>query len=231
EVLASVDIGDLDEWANIVQSSQLDDERRAQNAARVNARIALVALAVHVARVGLQDQATARSIAHGVAEFSKDRSACYAGSRFWRDTVEIFKVLENRSGSWRELWENAGAARARESTALQELYGIAATVVAGPREAAQILIQIVPWLEQMFSPTLYHATVTPFVREYWQWAFDQFPMSFGLLDRTRKTVAATLELDDKSAVRAVLRAVGFSLDIKMPDYLQKWLTEDPICGT
>jgi hypothetical protein len=159
-------------------------------------------------------------------EFSKDRSARYADSRFWPDTVEVFEVLENRSGSWRELWEKAGRARARESTSLQELYGLTAAVVAGPREAAQILIQIVPWLEQMFSPTLYHATVTTFVREYWQWAFDQFPMSFGLLDRTRKAVADTQDLNDKSAVHAVLRAVGFSLNIKMPDYLQKWLDED-----
>jgi len=227
EVLTSVDIGDLDECADIVQSAHLDDERRAQNVARVNARLILIALAIHVARVGLQDQGLAHAIAQGVAEFSKERSARYADSRFWPDTVEIFEVLESRSGSWRELWEKASRARARESTSLQELYGIAAVVVAGPREAAQILIQIVPWLEQMFSPTLYHATVTTFVREYWQWAFDQFPMSFGLLDRTRKAVGATDELDDKSAVRAVLRAVGFSLNIRVPDYLQKWLDDRP----
>ena len=130
------------------------------------------------------------------------------------------------TSSWRELWDKAAAARAQENSSLQVMYGVAATVVAGPREAVQIQIQIVPWLERLFSPTLYHVTVAGFVREYWRWAFDQFPMSFGLLDRTRKALAEAQGLEDNPAVHAVLRAIAFSLAIKMPDDIRRWLDGD-----
>jgi hypothetical protein len=230
EILSSVNLGDLDEAAETVEFGDLDDERRAQRFARLGARLTLVALVIHIARAGLRDRASAQAIARSAAEFSRDCSARCGGSRFWSGAADIFETLENRGSSWRELWDNAAAARAQGRSSLQVMYGIAATVVAGPPEAAQIQIQIVPWLERLFTPTLYHATVASFVREYWRWAFDQFPMHFGLLDRTRKALAEAQGLEDKPAVHAVLRAVAFSLDIKMPDDIRRWLDGDGAPG-
>ena len=226
EILSSVDLGDLDEATGDVEFARLDDESRAQRFGRFTARLTLVALAIHIARVGLQDHASAQTIAHSAAEFSRDCSARCGGSRFWYETAGIFEALENRGSSWRELWDKAAAARAQGNSSLQVMYGVAATVVAGPQEAVQIQIQIVPWLERLFSPTLYHVTVAGFVREYWRWAFDQFPMSFGLLDRTRKALAEAQGLEDNPAVHAVLRAIAFSLAIKMPDDIRRWLDGD-----
>jgi hypothetical protein len=103
------------------------------------------------------------------------------------------------------------------------MYGIAAMATAEPREAMQIQLQIVPWLERLFSPTLYHATVAKFVPEYWRWALDQFPMNFGLLNRTRKAVSEARDLDEKTTVHAILHVVAFSLGVQVPDHLQRWL--------
>jgi hypothetical protein len=103
------------------------------------------------------------------------------------------------------------------------MYGIAAMTSAGPREAIQIQLQTVPWLERLFSPTLYHATVARFVPEYWRWALDQFPMNFGLLNRTRKALSEAQELDEKTRVHAILHVVAFSLGIQVPEHLQRWL--------
>jgi hypothetical protein len=121
------------------------------------------------------------------------------------------------------LLEKATEARDQRNSALQAAYGTAAVAVAAPREAVQIQLQIVPLLERLFSPTLYHVTVAKFVPGYWRWALDQYPMSFGLLNRTRRVIAETEALDDKARVHATLHAIAFSLAIRMPDDVQRWL--------
>ena len=68
--------------------------------------------------------------------------------------------------------------------------------------------------------------VASFVREYWPWAFDQFPMTFGLLDRTRKALHGAQSLDDRPAVGAVVQAVTFRLDIKLPGDMRRRLDEN-----
>ncbi len=141
----------------------------------------------------------------------------------WSGIAEVFDSLQNGETSWRELWKKAAEARQQGNSALQVTYGIAALTVAGPREAVQIQLQIVPWLERQFSPTLYHVTVAKFVSEYWLWALDQNSMSFGVLNRTRKTVAEAQALDDKARVHAVLHAVAFSLAVRVPEDVQRWL--------
>jgi hypothetical protein len=87
----------------------------------------------------------------------------------------------------------------------------------------QIQLQIFPWMEQTFSPSLYHVTVAKFVPEYWRRALDRSPLSFGLLIRTRRAIADAPELGDKAAVHTILNAVALSLDVRVPDYIQRWL--------
>jgi hypothetical protein len=223
EIFSSVDFGDLDESADASEFAHLDDEGRAQRLTRFTARLTLVALAIHAARVGLQDRVSAQTIARSAAEFSRGCSIRCGGCHFWSETADIYEVLENRDGSWRELWDKAAAVGAQENSPLLAMYGIAATVLAGPREALQIQLQIVPRLERLFSPTLYHATVACFVREYWEWAIDQSPMSFGLLNRTRKALDEARNLEDKPAVHTVLRSLAFSLSIEIPHDVRRWL--------
>ena len=86
-----------------------------------------------------------------------------------------------------------------------------------------IQLQIVPWMERTFSPTLYHVAVARFVREYWGWALDCYPMIFGLLNRTRVAVKEAQILDDKAMVRSILHTIAFSLDVQMPEYVRSWL--------
>ena len=83
------------------------------------------------------------------------------------------------------------------SSAVQVAYGIAAIAVAGPREAVQIQMRFVQWLEQLFSPTLYHIVVVRFTREYWLRAINQNSMAFGALNLTRKAFADAEALDDR----------------------------------
>jgi hypothetical protein len=143
----------------------------------------------------------------------------------WSGAADVFEALEHRGVPWRELWDKAAAAREQGNSALQVMYAIAATAVAGPREAVQIQLQTVPWLEQVFSPTLYHVTVAKFVPEYWRWALDQSPMSFGLLIRTRRAIADAQSLGDKPSIHGILHAVAFSLGVRVPDHIQGWLDE------
>jgi hypothetical protein len=105
------------------------------------------------------------------------------------------------------------------------MYAIAATAVADPREAVQIQLQTVPWLEKTFSPTLYHVTVAKFVPEYWRWALDRHPLSFGQLMRTLRVITEYQELGDKAKVHTILNAIAFSLGVSVPDDIQRWLDE------
>jgi hypothetical protein len=221
----AADIGDLDESEQSEGSAELDDKCRAERVARLNARLNLVALAIEVARTGLQDRAAAEIFAHSAAELSRDRAARHLGSRMWFGAVEVFEALEHRRVAWRELWNKAAAAREAGNSALQVMYAVAATAVAGPNEAAQIQLQIVPWLEKMFSPTLYHVTVAKFVPEYWQWAVDQCPMRFGSLTQTRRTIANAQALAERAAIHTILHAVAFSLGTRVPDDIQEWLDD------
>ena len=223
EIVRAADLGDLDEAHETETSAQLDDKRRAERLTRFTARLSLVALAIEVARVGLQDHTSAQTIARTAAELSRDCAARHGGSRFWSGAAEVFEAMEQRSSSWSELWGKSAVAQAQGNSALQVMYGIAAMATAEPREAMQIQLQIVPWLERLFSPTLYHATVAKFVPEYWRWALDQFPMNFGLLNRTRKAVSEARDLDEKTTVHAILHVVAFSLGVQVPDHLQRWL--------
>jgi hypothetical protein len=225
EVIQAADLGDFDEISETLDSVPLDDERRAQRLARFSARLNLVALAIEIARVGLQDGAAGKALAHTAAELCRDRAVQRAGSRMWLGAVEVFESLEHRGASWCELWDKATAAREQGNTALQVMYSVAASTVATPREAAQIQLQNLPWLEQVFSPALYHVTVARFVPQYWLWALDQSPMNFGVLIRTRRAVADAQGLGDKPRVHSTLRTVVFSLAVRVPDYIQSWLDE------
>ena len=223
EIVRAADVGDLDEARETEEFAELDEEHRAQRATRFAARLTLIALAIEVVRVGLQDRASAQTIGRTAAELSRDCAARHGGSRLWSGAAEVFEAMEQGSSTWRELWDKAAIAQAQGNSALQVMYGIAAMTSAGPREAIQIQLQTVPWLERLFSPTLYHATVARFVPEYWRWALDQFPMNFGLLNRTRKALSEAQELDEKTRVHAILHVVAFSLGIQVPEHLQRWL--------
>jgi tetratricopeptide (TPR) repeat protein len=225
QIVRAADLGDLDD----VQAeglARLDEERQAQQVARFTARLTLVALAIEIARVGLQGHITSQPIDPSPAELSRDCATRYGASRMWSGVAEVFEALADRSGSWRELWDKALAARAQGNSALQVMYGIAAMTNAGPREAVQIQLQTVPWVERLFSPTLYHVTMTKFVPEYWRWALDQCPMSFGSPNRTRQAISEAQGLKDKPTVHFVLRAVVFSLGVHVPDHVQRWLEGD-----
>ena len=143
----------------------------------------------------------------------------------WSGAVDVFEALEHCGVSWRELWDKATAAREQRNSALQMMYSVAATAICGPKEAAQIQLQNLPWAEQVFPPALYHVTVAKWVPEYWLFALDQSPMSFGLLVRTRRAIADAQALGDKPLVHSILRAVVFSFGIRVPDYIQSWLDE------
>ncbi len=224
EIIRDTDIGDLDQ-AETQGFAQLDDESRAQRQARIAARLHLVALAIEIARIRLQDLAAEKELAQTAGELSRDCAARHGEGRIWSSAAEIFEALAHSDRSWRELWDKAVAAREEGNNALMGMYGIAATMVADPSQAVQIQLQIFPWVEQMFSPSLYHVTVAKFVPEYWRMALDRSPLSFGLLILTRRAVADANQLGDKASVHSILNAVALSLDVRVPDYVQGWLDE------
>ena len=214
-------IGDLDE--TFEDFAHLDEEARARRNAHFSARLNLVALTIEIGRICLHDRSRAEDLARAAEALARKYAAQHDGSRLWSGMAEVFGSFRGRSTSWRPLWDKAGEAGRQGSSALQVSYGIAAIAAAGPREAVQIQMQILPWLERHFSPTLYHVTVAKFMPEYWGWAFDQYPMSFGMLNRTRTAIANAQVLDDRARVRAILHAVAFSLAVYVPDEVQRWL--------
>jgi hypothetical protein len=214
-------LGDPDE--TFEGFAHLEEDVQAARIASYSARVNLVALTMEVIRIALDDRSSVETFANTAENQCREYAAARGGSRLWSGMAEVFGSLLNRGTSWRTLWEKATEARDQRNSALQAAYGTAAVAVAAPREAVQIQLQIVPLLERLFSPTLYHVTVAKFVPEYWRWALDQYPMSFGLLNRTRRAIAETEALDDKARVHATLHAIAFSLAIRMPDDVQRWL--------
>jgi hypothetical protein len=137
--------------------------------------------------------------------------------------AEVFDALPAGAASWRELWGKSAAAQQQGNSALQVAYGVAAIAAASPAAAVQIQFQVVPWVERLFSPTLYHETVAKFISEYWLWALDYFPMSFGMASRTRRAISEAQTFDDKTRVHAIIRAAAFSLGVQVPNGVQRWL--------
>jgi hypothetical protein len=224
-IVRASDIGDLDEVCDPTAFARTDDDGRAEGATRYFARLNLVAVAIELARIGLHERSRAETIAEDLSRISLERAAHYGGSRFWSAAAEVFGALYKRDTPWRELWQKATDAREQGNSALQMMYGIAATAFAPPREAIQIQLQIVPSVERLLSGTLFHFTMASFVPEFWLWALDQYPMTFGLLSRTRRAVTEAHALDDKPKIRAILRSIASSLEIRVPDYVQRWLDD------
>jgi hypothetical protein len=223
EVVRASDVGDLDEARLPEGLAQADDDRLAQQAARRAARLNIVALAFELARVGLHERSRAEAVAQMASALSREVAARHDGSLFWLGTAAVFDALQKRELSWQELWRKAVDARQQGDSDLHVMYGIAASAVAGPTEAVQIQLQIVPYVERLFSPTLLHFTVGRFVPEFWLWAFDQYAIGFGQLNRTRLAVTKAIVLEDKSKIHKILDAVALSVGLVCPNDVQRWL--------
>jgi hypothetical protein len=221
-IITAAEIGDLDRPRDEPKLLELDEARRVRALALITAQFRLVALTLEIARTVLTDQSSARAMAQTAALLSHQIAGRYPSSRMWHGAAEVFDSFSSSMG-WRSQWDKSLAARERGDTALQIMYSVAAIPGAGPAVSLQIQLNIVPWLEQMFSPTLYHATVSRFVEEYWLWAIERFPMNFGLLQRTRTKIAEALQLEDKARVRAILDASAFSVGITLPEDVRRWL--------
>lgn len=221
EVIHATDLGDLDEAA-YAADPELDDDSRAQRLARAAARLNLIALTIHLAVIRLHDRPSAETLAATAAQLSRECAARH-GSRLWSGMAEVFDALRTGAASWRELWGKSAAAQQQGNSALQVAYAVAAIAAASPAAAVQIQFQVVPWVERLFSPTLYRETVAKFITEYWLWALDYYPMSFGMVSSTRKAVSDAQALDDKARVHAIMRAAAFSLGVQVPVEVQRWL--------
>ncbi len=205
-----------------------NDDIRALRVTRYVARLNLVALCIELARIRLHERSRAQAIAHSLTKLSRECAARHGESRFWLGTAAVFNAFQGGELSWRELWHSAANAGEQGNSALQVMYGIAATVVAGPTETLQIQLQIVPWVERLFTPTLFHFTMGRFVSELWLAALDQYPMGFSLLNRTRLAITNATALDDKPKVHAILNAVAFSLGTRSSDGVQRWLDNSSV---
>jgi hypothetical protein len=221
DVMRTTNLGGIDE-ADGTGGPELDDDVRAQRLARTAARLNLVALTVHLALTGLHDRGSAETLASRAAQLAREYAARHA-SRLWEGMAEVFDALPAGAASWRELWGKSAAAQQQGNSALQVAYGVAAIAAASPAAAVQIQFQVVPWVERLFSPTLYHETVAKFISEYWLWALDYFPMSFGMASRTRRAISEAQTFDDKTRVHAIIRAAAFSLGVQVPNGVQRWL--------
>jgi hypothetical protein len=220
-IRAAADLGDLDE--TFEGFNNLDEEIRGRRTSGFSARLNLLALTVELVRLTLRDRSSANSFARSAEALAQGFASSRGGSRLWSGMADVFGAIVTNTTSWRDLWEKSVAERELGNSALQIAYGIEAIAVAGPREALQMQLQIIPWLERLFSPTLYHFMIVEFVRDYWRWALDQYPMNFGLLARTRRTVVETKGDDDEAVVREILLAVTFSLALPLPSDVKSWL--------
>ena len=108
EIIRAADLDDLDEAHDTEGFAHLDESVRAQRAVRFAARLNLIALAIELARVGLNDKSSVEILAKTAAERARECADRHGGSRVWTGTAEVLDALRNRGVSFtrlRSAWE------------------------------------------------------------------------------------------------------------------------------